>query len=94
LLRGEAPVERFLNDKLDAAAGVRQLLENYTRSNPDLRVMSDRFMEIRQAMGTPQGRAAGAAYLKTFIEEMKASGFVAQALEKSGQKASVAPAET
>jgi polar amino acid transport system substrate-binding protein len=56
--------------------------------------MSDRFMEIRQAMGTPQGRDAGAAYLKTFIEEMKASGFVAQALEKSGQKASVAPADT
>jgi polar amino acid transport system substrate-binding protein len=94
LLRGEAPVERFLNDKLDAAAGVRQLLEHYTKSNPDLRVMSDRFMEIRQAMGTPQGRDAGAAYLKTFIEEMKASGFVAQALEQSGQKASVAPAET
>jgi len=93
LLRGEAPVERFLNEKLDAAAGVRQLLDNYTKSNPELRVMSDRFMEIRQAMGTPQGRDAGAEYLKTFVEEMKASGFVADALARSGQKATVAPAE-
>ncbi len=58
-----------------------------------LRVMSDRFMEIRQAMGTHQGRDAGAAYIKAFVEEMKALGFVADALERSNQKATVAPAE-
>jgi polar amino acid transport system substrate-binding protein len=72
---------------------VRQPLEDYAMTDPDVRVMSDRFMDIRQAMGTPQGRAAGAAYLKTFIEEQKASGFVADALKRSNQKATVAPAE-
>jgi polar amino acid transport system substrate-binding protein len=91
---GAAMIQLFLKEKLDAAAGVRQPLEDYARTDPDVRVMSDRFMEIRQSMGTPQGRPAGAAYLKNFIEEMKASGFVAEALARSAQKATVAPPET
>ena len=90
---GEAMVQLFLRDKLDAAAGVRQPLEAYAKTEPKVRVMSDRFMEIRQAMGIPQGRPAGAAYITAFVEEMKASGFVADALARSGQKATVAPAE-
>jgi polar amino acid transport system substrate-binding protein len=56
------------------------------------RVMDGSFMAIEQAMGTPRGREAGAAYLRAFVEEMKASGFVATALERSGQRdAVVAP---
>jgi polar amino acid transport system substrate-binding protein len=39
----------------------------------------------------PKGRAAGAAYLRAFVEEMKANGFVADALKRSGQTAPVAP---
>jgi len=51
-----------------------------------------RFMQIEQAMGTPKGRENGARYLGEFAEEMKASGFVARALERSGQPdATVAP---
>ncbi len=53
--------------------------------------MDDKFMEIRQAMGTPKGRLAGAKYLNGFIEELKASGFVADALKRSGQSATVPP---
>ena len=52
-------------------------------------------MEIRQAMGCAKGKLAGAKYLRSFIEEMKASGFVANELKKSGQHdATVAPAES
>jgi len=51
-----------------------------------------RFMAIHQAMGCPRGRAAAAAYLRGFIEEMKASRFVAQALARNRVVgASVAP---
>jgi polar amino acid transport system substrate-binding protein len=54
--------------------------------------MDGRFMEIQQAMGTPKGRSAGARYLHAFVEEMKATGFVADALKRSNQPdASVAP---
>jgi polar amino acid transport system substrate-binding protein len=49
-------------------------------------------MAIEQAMGMPKGREAGARYLRAFVEEMKASGFVAQSLAASGQRdAEIAP---
>ena len=53
--------------------------------------MQDKFMEIRQAMGVPKGRTAGAKYLSAFVEGMKTSGFVADALKRSNQSATVAP---
>lgn len=94
LVRGEDGVQQFKRDQLEAAAGVRQPIMLYAATDPEVRVLPGRFMDIRQAMGTPQGRPAGAAYLRGFIEEMKASGFVADALKRSGQgDATVAPAE-
>jgi polar amino acid transport system substrate-binding protein len=88
---GRAMIEMFVNDKLDAAAGVRQPLEAYAKDHPEMRVMSGAFQQIQQAMGAPKGRTAGAKYLAGFVEEMKASGFVADALKRSGQVAQVAP---
>jgi polar amino acid transport system substrate-binding protein len=87
-----AAIEVFLNDKLEAAAGVKQPLLQFAKAHPNVRVIDGRFMAIEQAMGTPRGREAGARYLREFIEEMKASGFVAKGLERSGQgDATVAP---
>jgi polar amino acid transport system substrate-binding protein len=86
-------IDLFREQKLDAVAGVRQPLVEYAKTHPDVRVMNGRFQEIRQAMGTPKGRPAAAAYLRTFVEEMKASGFVADSLKRSNQPdAQVAPA--
>lgn len=85
-------IDVFLKDKLEVAAGVKQPLIQFAKTNPNVRVMDGRFMVIEQAMGTPKGREAGALYLREFIEEMKTSGFVARGLEKSGQgDAVVAP---
>ena len=88
---GRAMIELFVNDKLEAAAGVRQQLEAYAKGRDDVRIMAGRFMEIQQAMGAPKGRLAGAAYLRAFVEDVKASGFVAEAITRAGQTASVAP---
>src|SRR5829696_6731878 len=89
---GRAMIDLFLKDGLDVVAGVRQPLVDYARKDPNVRVMDGRFMQIQQALGTPKGRAAAARYLRTFIEEMKASGFVADALKRSNQPdATVAP---
>ena len=83
----------FLAEKLEAVAGVRQQLVGFAKTHPGLRIMQGRFQVIRQAMGTPKGRTAAAAYLRTFIEEMKANGFVSDALKRSNQPdAQVAPA--
>ncbi len=88
---GTALIAAFEKEKLEAAAAVRQVLEAYAKTHPDVTVMQGRFMDLRQAMGTPKGRTAGAKYLSAFVEDMKASGFVADALKRSNQSATVAP---
>jgi polar amino acid transport system substrate-binding protein len=86
-------MELFLDGGLEAAAGVRQPLVEFAQTHIGLRVIDGRFTSIEQAMGTPKGRPAGREFLQSFIEEMKRSGFVAAALQRSGQRAtSVAPA--
>lgn len=93
LVRGESGPDTFLAQKLDVVGGVKQAQQAFAKDHPGLRILDGRFMEIQQAMGTPKGRDAGAKYLKAFVEEMKTSGFVADALRRSGQHdAEVAPA--
>jgi polar amino acid transport system substrate-binding protein len=92
---GRAMIDLFFAEKLEVAAGVKQPLVAYAKTDPNVRVMDGRFMEIQQAMGTPKGREAAAKYLRGFVEEMKASGFVAEALKRSNQPdAAVAPPAT
>jgi polar amino acid transport system substrate-binding protein len=86
---GRAMIELFLKENLEVVAGVRQQLEAYARDHPEMRIMDGVFMEIRQAMGVPKGRTAAARYLSGFLDEMKASGFVADALTRSKQSAKV-----
>ena len=60
---------------------------------PGLRLLPERFMVIRQAMGLARGRGAAAhAVLTDFVEEIKNSGFIQQALMRHGiEGATVAP---
>jgi len=88
---GRAMIEMFVKNNLEAAAGVKQPLVVYAKDHPEVRVMEGHFMEIRQAMGTPKGRIASARYLRDFVEDMKASGFVANAINRSSQSVTVAP---
>ncbi|HSI59898.1 MAG TPA: ABC transporter substrate-binding protein [Ideonella sp.] len=87
-------VATFLEQQAEVAAGVRQQLEADAARHPGLRLLPGRFMVIQQAMGLPKSRGAeAAACLAAFVEQMKASGFVAEALARHGvQGASVAPA--
>src|SRR5262249_40094085 len=63
---GRAMIDLFFAEKLDVVAGVKQPLVEYAKTDPTMRVMDGRFMEIRQAMGTPKGRNAAAQYLRGF----------------------------
>nr|WP_175800138.1 ABC transporter substrate-binding protein [Burkholderia anthina] len=88
-----AVVPTFVEQQLEVAAGVKQQLEADAAKTPGLRLLDERFMVIRQAMGVPKSRGeAAAAFLGAFVEEMKASGFVADALKRHRiTGASVAP---
>jgi polar amino acid transport system substrate-binding protein len=87
-------VDAFLRDGLEVAASVKQILQADAARTPGLRLLDGRFMVIEQAMGLPKPRGDNAAqYLRMFVEDMKRSGFVADALARHGiEGASVAPA--
>jgi polar amino acid transport system substrate-binding protein len=69
----------FVDDGLDALAGLRPGLLKDAARLPGSRVIDGRFSSVQQAMGTPRGRDdAGFAYLAAFVEEMKRTGFVAE----------------
>ena len=94
-LQGAGPALAALRSgEVEVAAGIRQLLEGEAQRAPGVRVLPGRFMVIQQAMGTPASRGAQAqALLAAFVEEMKACGFVADALKRHRiEGASVAPA--
>jgi polar amino acid transport system substrate-binding protein len=87
-------VDTFMEAGAEVAAGVKQQLESDAQRFGGLRLLDGRFMVIQQAMGTPKSRGdEAAAFLARFVEQMKACGFVADALARHGiEGASVAPA--
>lgn len=90
-----AVTDMFLAEKLDVAAGVKQQLEADAKRVGGVRLLPGRFMVIEQAMGVPKGRTAAQAWLSGYIEEMKRSGFVAEALRRHAiEGAAVAPLRT
>lgn len=91
----QAVMAMFMDQHLEVAAGIRQMLLADEQAHPgQLRLLPGRFMVIEQAMGTPKVRGAAAATaLAQFVEAMKTSGFVAEALARHGvEGATVAPA--
>ncbi|WP_089401543.1 ABC transporter substrate-binding protein [Noviherbaspirillum humi] len=86
--------DMMVRESMEVAAGVKQQLEADAKRLPGLRLLDGRFMVINQAMATPKERPAGSRYLREFVEEMKRSGFVAEALARHRiEGAAVAPPE-
>jgi len=83
----------FVDQKLDALAGLRPRLVTDVEKLPGARVLDGRFTAVQQAVGTPKARAASAAFLAAFVEEAKSSGLVARLIERHGVRGvNVAPA--
>jgi polar amino acid transport system substrate-binding protein len=90
-----AVTDRFVAEGLDVSAGVRQQLEADAKRLPGLRVLPGRFMAIHQAMALPKGRAEAFAWIREFVEDIKASGLVAETLARNGiEGVGVAPPES
>jgi polar amino acid transport system substrate-binding protein len=82
----------FVEQKLDVLAGLKPRLVSDVEKLPGSRVLDGRFMAVQQSIGSPRGRDAAAKYLREFVEEMKASGFVTRAIESHGVRGvAVAP---
>jgi len=81
-----AAFEALEAGRVDALAGLRQALLGLVERLPGGRVLDGRFMAVPQAVGVPRGRDAGLAYLRGVVEEAKASGLVARAIERTGAR--------
>ena len=80
----DASFDAFVEKQLEALAGLRpRLVKDVTRL-PGARILDGKFTAVQQAIGTKPDRVTGAAFLREFVEEVKASGFVAGLIEKHG----------
>jgi len=77
-------IEIFNARRADAVAALKPNLLDSMAKMPDGRMLEGRFMTVNHGLGTPRARSAGAAYLKAFVEDMNASGFIARSIERNG----------
>jgi polar amino acid transport system substrate-binding protein len=86
VIRADNGLDVFRDEGLEVAAGIKAPMTDYIERHSGVRLIDGRFMEIQQALGTTRTRAAETVqYLRSFIEEMKSSGFVADALRRANQ---------
>ena len=79
---GDATFKQFVDDKLDALAGLRPGLLGLSAKLPGSRILDGQFTAVQQAVGTARTNTAGARFLSDFVEEAKKSGLVARLLER------------
>ncbi len=85
-------LEAFVDQKLDALAGLRPRLISDVAGLPDARILDGGFSSVQQAVGTPKKNTVAAAWLAELIEDLKKSGFVRELIERHKVKGlSVAP---
>jgi polar amino acid transport system substrate-binding protein len=80
----EGSYQLFVKEKLDVLAGLKPRLLQDREKLPGSRILEGRFTAVQQAIGTPKGRPAAAAYLREFAKDIKASGLLAQLITRHG----------
>lgn len=73
---------RFVDEELEALAGLKPRLLSEVEKLPGARILDGRFTAVQQAVGTARKNTAGAAFLRGFVEEAKATGLVARLIER------------
>jgi polar amino acid transport system substrate-binding protein len=88
----DAAFDLLENGQVDALAGLTQALHDRVPRLPGSRILEGRFMGVQQSIAVPRGHDAGLAFLRRVVEDAKASGLVARAIERTGARGvSVAP---
>jgi len=79
-----AATRMFLDERLEALAGLRPGLLADQEGIAGSRLLDGRFMTVQQAIGTARANAAGAAFLDAFAREAVAGGLVARLIAEHG----------
>lgn len=87
--------ELLRTGQVDAMVGDVPPLLQFQQRLPGSQVLPGRFQQGHQVIGLPKGHPAGAAYVRWFVEQAKASGMIQQAIDHVGLRGvEVAPAVT
>jgi polar amino acid transport system substrate-binding protein len=78
----DSAYEQFVGDKLDVLAGLKPRLLSDVEKLPGARILDGKFTAVQQAIGTGRRNTAAAQFLRDFVEEAKASGFVRSLIDK------------
>ncbi len=78
----DAAVKQFVDEKLEALAGLRPRLLTDIAKLPGARILDGQFSAVQQAVGTARKNATGAKFLASVVEEAKKSGLVASLIER------------
>ena len=82
----------FVDEKLEALSGLKPKLVADAAKLPGSRILEGQVTAVQQACGAPRARQHAAAYLKAFIEDIKATGLVERTIRKHAiQGVTVAP---
>jgi polar amino acid transport system substrate-binding protein len=84
-------VEMLKNGEADSYSNLTHLLSLTQTELPGWHIVPGSYMMTVFSIGYPKNRPAGAAYTNQFIEEMKKSGFIQQAIERANLKGAVVP---
>lgn len=91
VVRGSDGVDVFAEQGLEVAAGIAQPIEAYVAANPGLRVLDGAFMQIPQAVAVSRRHdEASVAWLRSVVDELVSTGWVAEALARHGHDPSLA----
>ncbi len=83
--REPAEIKRMLMAKeIDAFGANRQRLTNLMQDTPSLRILPDNLFGVPQTIIVAKGRQEALTAVNRFIDDVRASGFLKTAIEKSG----------
>jgi len=75
---------KLVAGEIDAFGANRQRLTNLLKDMPGYRLLPDSLFGVPQTIIVPKGRTEMLAVINRFIDEVRASGFLQTAIEKSG----------
>ena len=76
-------IAAFIERRADALAGLKPMLLDAMTRIPDGRMLDGTFMTVNHGLGTSHRRGGAGAYLKAFVDDLNAKGFVAQSIARN-----------
>lgn len=75
---------RFVGNEIDAFGANRQRLTTMLKDMPGYRILPDSLFSVTQTIIVPKGKSEVLATVNRFIDDVRASGFLQTAIDKSG----------